>query len=274
MNTTIDECCLFLFVPADRPERYAKAEAAGADAVIIDLEDAVAPANKDTAREFLAKALAGRVQGAVPILVRINAIGTPWHDDDLAALASLNISGIVLPKAESVDGLAALRRRMGRKSIIAIIESALGLAGVEDIASAADRLAFGSIDFSADLGCAHSRDALLLARSRIVLAARLADRPAPIDGVTQLIGDPEEIEADARYGASLGFSGKLLIHPAQIAPARRGMAPSPPDIEWAMKVLSAGSDGGAIAVDGAMVDAPVLAKARQILNARDKLLDG
>jgi citrate lyase subunit beta/citryl-CoA lyase len=274
MNVSIDSLSLLLFVPADRPERFAKAASAGADAIIIDLEDAVAPAQKVAARNGLAAALGGLSSGPVPIFVRINAIGTEWHADDLEALDGLTIAGIVLPKAESAAGVDMVRRRIGIGKLIAIIESARGLAMAEDIATAADRLAFGSIDFAADLGCAHNREALLLARSRIVLAARLAGKPAPIDGVTQVIRDEEEIEADARYGVSLGFSGKLLIHPAQIAPARKGMAPTEQDIEWAMKVMAGTQDGAAVAVDGAMVDAPVLARARQIIGARNKFLNG
>jgi citrate lyase subunit beta/citryl-CoA lyase len=270
MNVSIDSLSLFLFVPADRPERFGRAASAGADAVIVDLEDAVATGRKVAAREGLPEALAGLPRDLVPILVRINAIGTEWHDDDLDVLSNLKITGIVLPKAESAAGIDMVRRRIAGLSILAIVESARGLAMADDIAAAADRLAFGSIDFAADLGCAHNREALLLARSRIVLAARLAGKPSPVDGVTPAIRDVDEIEADTRYGASLGFCGKLLIHPAQVAPARAGMAPTEQDIEWAMKIVASAQDGAARAVDGAMVDAPVLARARQILGARNR----
>jgi citrate lyase subunit beta/citryl-CoA lyase len=272
MISRIDSQSLFLFVPADRPERFAKAMAAGADAVIIDLEDAVAPSDKAAARQGLVSAFTGG--GTCPVFIRINAIGTDWHQSDLDAVAELDVCGVLLPKADTADTVNAVRGALGGKSVIAIVETAAGLAAVNDIAAASDRLAFGSIDFAADLGCAHSRDALLLARSRIVLAARLAGQFAPIDGVTQAIRDEKEIEDDARYGVSLGFGGKLLIHPAQIAPARRGMAPSEQDLAWAMKVVAASPDGAAAVVDGGMVDAPVLARARQIIAAHDKYANG
>lgn len=258
---------LFLFVPGDRPERFAKALSASADAVIIDLEDAVAPAARNAARAGLQAATAGLANASDRVFLRVNAVGTAWHDDDIDAFIRLPIAGIVLPKAESAEHVSGLRRRTGRTTIIAIVESARGLAMVDEIAAAADQIAFGSMDFAADMGCAHSREALLLARSRIVLAARLANKAPPIDGVTQAIHDGAEMEEDARYGASLGFSGKLLIHPAQVQPARRGLAPSDQDVAWAKRIVAASADGAAIAVDGAMVDAPVLARAYHIIRA-------
>lgn len=270
----IKDCSLLLFVPADRPERFAKAVAAGADAVIIDLEDAVAADNKILARDGLRAALECLVS-PVPIFIRINAVGTPWHGDDVAAVSGLAVAGIVLPKAESAADLGSVRMQLSADMVvIAIVESAHGLAAADEIAANADRIAFGSVDFAADLGCAHIRDSLLMARSRLVLAARLADKPAPIDGVTLSIKDEAEIEADARYATALGFGGKLLIHPAQIASARRGMAPSQQDIDWAQRIVAGVPDGAARAVDGAMVDAPVLARAQQILRSRDRLLEG
>lgn len=274
MPTLIEDCSLFLFVPADRPERFSKAAAAGADAVIIDLEDAVAPGNKVSARDAL-KAALGRLVSPVPIFIRINAVGTSWHEDDVAAVSQLAVAGVVLPKAESAADLGSVRMRLPEGMVvIAIVESARGLAAADEIAANADRIAFGSVDFAADLGCAHIRDSLLMARSRLVLAARLADKPAPIDGVTLSIKEEAEIEADARYAVSLGLGGKLLIHPAQIAPARNGMAPSQSDLDWATRILTSAADGAARAVDGAMVDAPVLARAQQILKSRDRLLNG
>jgi citrate lyase subunit beta/citryl-CoA lyase len=126
------------------------------------------------------------------------------------------------------------------------------------------RLAFGSIDFCADLGIGHTRQALLAARSEIVLASRLAGLFAPIDGVTTAIDNTELIEDDARYARELGFRGKLCIHPRQLMPARRGFSPSADEISWAQRILAAGPHG-AISVDGKMVDAPVRAQAQRIL---------
>ena len=264
MSASAIDVILPLFVPADRPERVARALTSGADAVIVDLEDAVAPSAKDAARRGLADVLRG-ASGAARLLLRINAKGTLWFNDDLAAAAAVPLHGIVLPKAESGDDIAAMKRHLGRHMpIIALIETASGLHAIHKIAAQADRLAFGSVDFSNDLGCEHSRDALLFARAQIVLASRLARLPPPLDGVTLAIKNEETAEADARYAASLGFGGKLLIHPAQIAPARRGFAPSETELAWARRVIAAAGDGSAAAVDGAMVDAPVLARARAI----------
>ena len=268
MSAPLISASLFLFVPADRPERFEKAAVAGADAIILDLEDAVASANKDSARSGLAAGFGG-LSNAVPVFVRINGIGTPWHEADLAIVTTLPVAGLVVPKAEHAHDLRDIRALTG-KTLIALVETAAGLSAAEEIAGACDRLAFGSVDFAADLGCAHIRDALLLARNRLVLAARLAGAPRPIDGVTLSIKDEGTIEDDARHAATLGFGGKLLIHPAQVAPARRGLAPSAEDIAWAERIVACSADGAARALDGIMVDAPVLARAHHILQRHDR----
>ena len=271
----IDNQSLFLFVPADRPDRYGGAAASGADAVIIDLEDAVAPGRKLSARAALCEHLCTITAATTPVYARINAIGTAWHEGDLAAVDGLlddgKLAGIVLPKAESAKDIASIRAALGAGTVvIALVETAAGLAVVEDIARAADRIAFGSIDFAADIGCAHSREALLFARSRLVIAARIAGKPAPVDGVTGAIYQADEIESDARHGASLGLKGKLLIHPAQIGPARRGLAPTDAELAWAERMLASSGDGSAVSINGQMVDAPVIARARQIRNDHER----
>jgi citrate lyase subunit beta/citryl-CoA lyase len=273
MSAPHDSASLFLFVPADRPERFEKAAAAGADAVIVDLEDAVAPSAKDDARASLAAGLTGFPPDA-RVFIRINGIGTPWHAQDLALAARLPIAGVVLPKAERAGDVDGIRSGLAGKALIALVETAAGLVEADAIARASDRLAFGSVDFAADLGCAHIRDALLPARSRLVLAARLAGQSPPLDGVTLSIKDEAAVEGDARYAASLGLGGKLLIHPAQVAPARRGLAPDEQDIAWAERIVAGSADGAARAVDGMMVDAPVLARARHILERRDRPTNG
>jgi citrate lyase subunit beta/citryl-CoA lyase len=250
-----------LFVPADRPERYAKAFAAGADAVIIDLEDAVAPDRKAEARDALSAAGGMIAQAPCPVMVRINAHGQSDHELDRRLAAGLPIAAVILPKAESaaiVSGLAAATSHQ----VLALIESVRGLAAARAIAEVSARLAFGSIDFAVDLGCAHEREALLAARSELAIASRLAGLAGPIDGVTTRVRDPDLVLSDATYAARLGFAGKLLIHPAQIAPAREGFRPSADDIAWAERILASGD--GAVALDGAMVDAPVRARAEQI----------
>ncbi len=250
-----------LFVPATRPDRFAKAANAGADAVILDLEDAVGEADKDDAREKLATGFTD-----LPVIVRINASGTRWHEGDVAAVRALRPAGVMLPKAETAEGVAAVVAALGLEvPLIALIETASGLANARAIAATAGvrRLAFGSVDYCADLACDHLREILLPARVELVLASRLAGISPPIDGVTTALDDSSVTAGDAAHARSLGMSGKLCIHPRQIAPVKRAFAPSQTEIAWAERVLAAGD--GAVSVDGAMVDEPVRRRARTIL---------
>ncbi|HUD30269.1 MAG TPA: CoA ester lyase [Novosphingobium sp.] len=246
-----------LFVPADRPERFAKAAASGADAVILDLEDAVAPDRKAMARAALACDFTEK-----PVIVRINGVGTPWHREDVAAVAGLPFAAIMLPKAERAQEVAALAASM---PVIALVETARGIAAVREIAQDGGALALtlGTVDYVADLGCEHTREALLAARSEIVLASRLGGLGPPIDGVTLDVRSGGSALDDARHARALGFGGKLAIHPAQVAPILQGMAPAPRECEWARRVLDSGD--GAVALDGMMIDEPVRARARAIL---------
>lgn len=254
-----------LFVPATRPDRFAKALAAEADAIIIDLEDAVGHAEKDAARAGLAAAVPA--EGAV--LLRINGVGTPWHDEDMEVARRLPLAGVVLPKAETAADVERVAARLGpQQALLALIESARGLAEARAIAAVPQvaRLAFGSIDFAADLGCGHTRQALLAARSELVLASRLAGLAGPVDGITMRIDDAALVEDDATHAVELGFGGKLCIHPAQIAPVATGFAPGAEELAWAKRVLAALAEGGSVVtVDGAMVDAPVRLRAERIL---------
>jgi citrate lyase subunit beta/citryl-CoA lyase len=248
-----------LFAPAHRPELFAKAAAAAPDAIILDLEDAVAPSGKDAARANL------RTDLAVPVIVRINGIGTPWHAADVERVRRLRPAAVMIPKAEMSRALERLcAEQFADLPVIALVETARGLADARGLAGmpAVQLLAFGSWDYCADLGCDHSDEALLPARSELVLASRLGGKRAPIDGVTTSIGDAALIEAQARRAHSLGLGGKLVIHPRQLAPARAGFAPSARELRWAESVLASGD--GAVAVDGAMVDEPVRQRARAI----------
>lgn len=254
-----------LFIPATRPDRFAKAAAAAPDALIVDLEDAVAPEEKAAARAALAENLAKADLGGAAVLLRINAAGTPWHEADLAAAAALPLAGLLLAKAETPEDLRRAAQVSGLP-VMALIESAKGIAGAREIAKASARLAFGSIDYAADLGMGHTRDSLLSARSELVLASRLAGIPAPLDGVTTAVQDEPRILEDCAHAAELGFSGKLLIHPAQVAAARRGFRPSEAEIAKARRVLEAAASGAAaLRLDGEMVDMPVILRARRIL---------
>ncbi|CAG2362070.1 MULTISPECIES: HpcH/HpaI aldolase/citrate lyase family protein [Burkholderia cepacia complex] len=258
----------FLFVPGNRPERFAKAVAAGADAVIVDLEDAVADAEKATARAHVADAARTFLASPVRVLLRINGAGTPWFDDDLSLAASEGIDGVVLPKAENTAALAAVAAATA-KPAWPIIESATGVWNAREVARmpGVERLIFGSVDFELDLDCDGSWDALLHARSCIVLASRVAGIQSPVDGVTVAIDDEQQLAMDSSKARSLGFGGKLCIHPRQVAAVNAAFSPSADEIAKARRIVDAyeRAAGGAVSVDGRMVDLPVLLKARRIV---------
>jgi citrate lyase subunit beta / citryl-CoA lyase len=254
-----------LFVPGSRPERFEKALAAGASAVIIDLEDAVAPADKDAARA----ALQAWLQPRHAVIVRINSADTAWFNDDLALCGSSGVAGVMLPKAESAETLAIVRAA-GARALLPLVESGAGLAALGELAGAPGvwRLAFGSIDLQVDLGLKDAtEDELLPFRLQLVLASRLAGIGAPLDGVSTAIDDEDRLREDVQRARRLGFGGKLCIHPKQVGPVNRWLAPSEAEQHWARRVLAAAaaSGGAAVAVDGKMVDKPVLLRAEAIL---------
>lgn len=254
---------LYLFVPADRPERYAKAMSAGADAVVVDLEDAVSPQKKEMARDLLVRSVDRLAAAPCPVVLRVNAAGTEHHSADIEVLRRVPFAGVMLAKAERPDDVGRLAAASGLP-VLALVESARGLVAGRSIAQTAARLVFGSIDYAADLGCGHTREALLAARSELVLASRLSGSPAPVDGVTTAVLSADIVEDDMRYAVGLGMGGKLLIHPAQVAPARSGLAPTRQELDWAERVLAV-ADRGATTLDGTMVDAPVRLRAESLL---------
>jgi citrate lyase subunit beta / citryl-CoA lyase len=260
----------WLFVPGNRPERFAKARAAGADAVIVDLEDAVQPADKNMARDAVLSAL----DAAQPVWVRINGSDTQWFVDDVGTLAShQGVAGIMLPKAESRQQIeAVLERAHASLTILPIVETARGMANLAEVCAAPRvlRVAFGTLDFQVDLGIDGDGEELHFFRSQIVLASRIAGIGAPVDGVSTTITDAVAIEADARRGRRFGFGGKLCIHPQQIEAVHRAFAYSEAERDWAARVLQAvsASGGAAVAVDGKMVDTPVILKAQRIAGSR------
>lgn len=263
----------FLFVPANRPHRYAKALAAGADAVIVDLEDAVAPADKAAARQSLAAAWSGLspAQRGV-VVVRLNATGTIWHSEDLALAGTLGMAGVMVPKAESAASPEPVATACGAAcAVIPMIESVAGLDAADALARGprVARLAFGNLDFQVDAGMAAGPDEPELAavRTALVLSSRRAGVAAPIDGVTVATQDSAQLERDARRGRRSGFGGKLCIHPSQVAAVNAAYSPSAAQLEWARRVVaaSAAAGGGVISLDGRMVDAPVLRLAQRAL---------
>lgn len=256
----------FLFVPGDRPDRYAKACASGADAVIIDLEDAVAPSAKGAARDALENWLSSPEGRAphVPVLVRVNCVNSGCFGDDLILCHRPGIAGIVLPKAERVADVASAS---SSAPLFPLIETAAGFANMSQIVTAprVQRLLFGSIDFKLDMGIHGDREELIFFRSQIVLASRLAGLRAPVDGVTLAI-EGGATEEDARHAHRMGFGGKLCIHPGQLDAVNRAFLPSGEEVAWAQRVLSAAESarGAAVAVDGKMIDKPVLLLAQRI----------
>lgn len=255
-----------LFVPAHRLDRLDKARASGADAVIVDLEDAVAPQDKAGARE----ALAARLDPARALLLRINAADTPWFDDDCALLQRAGVAGVLLPKAERIDAAFARLCTRAGIALLPMIETAVGLDRARELAATAGVacLVFGSIDFQFDLGITEQGDELLPFRAHIVLASRLAGIGAPLDGVSTAIDDPESLREDCLRSRRQGFAGRLCIHPRQVDMVNRCYAPTPQELQWAQRVLDAAerSRGAAVAVDGRMVDKPVMLRAQALLD--------
>ncbi|KAF1045163.1 MAG: Citrate lyase subunit beta-like protein [Herbaspirillum frisingense] len=261
----------YLFVPASRPERYGKALASGADAVIVDLEDAVGPPLKEEARAALSAWL-GENGPQARLWVRVNAADTTWHEDDIAAFAGAGIAGIVLPKAEDPAVIAGIAGRLREgQSVIALVESAAGIAAMRDIARTRGvlRMAFGSIDLQVDLGmqCDEIESELAHLRVEMVLASRLAGIASPIDGVTTRFDDMDFLIAAVQRSLRLGFGAKLCIHPRQVAGVNEGFRPTPAELAWAEAVMEAVArgDGGAISLDGKMVDKPVILQAQRFL---------
>lgn len=261
----------FLFVPASRPERIAKALAAGADAVIVDLEDAVTPADKPAARRALLDWLDANPDARVT--VRINAAGTAWHEEDLAACRHAGVAGVMLPKADDAAQVGHAHAAAG-KPVLCIVETAQGIDALPQIAGAPGcaRLVFGKLDLAVELDLvpdeADPEELVFLPwRAMLVLASRRAGLPAPVDGVFTAIGDAAALGRYAARARRHGFGGQLLIHPSQVAAAAAAFTPSPQDVEWAQAVrrAAAAAGGGAAVVDGRMIDAPVVARAERIL---------
>lgn len=253
-----------LFVPGDRSERFPKAAASGADCIVLDLEDAVPPARKDTARRAVSRWL--ETEGAA--VVRINSPGSPWYAADIAALGQ-RPQAIMLPKATAADQVAALVSKLPIGScVIPLLETAAGVLQASAIcaSSAVVRVAFGNGDLAAQLGVDPAdRTALLHARTSIVLASAAGGIAAPLDGVTTSIADDRALTEDVQHAIALGFSGKLCIHPRQIPIVHEGFTPSDEDLRWAHTVVAASGEHAITALDGAMVDAPVIARARRLL---------
>jgi citrate lyase subunit beta/citryl-CoA lyase len=259
----------YLFVPGDRPERIAKALVTEADAVVIDLEDAVASAAKPLARDSVSQVLAGLdVQEMARVVVRINDDATPWHEDDVALLAAHRVLCVMLPKAERVESIARLRLACPDIAVLALVESARGVLAAEAIAMTAgvQRLVFGTIDFALDLDLSGDPAGLEYAAARLALASRAAGIAAPVAGVTTAIDDEAVLRAEVARARAHGFGAKLCIHPRQLAIVHAALAPTADELSWARRVIEAATgSAGAVQLDGRMIDKPVIERARRTL---------
>ncbi|GAA2094175.1 CoA ester lyase [Streptomyces albiaxialis] len=271
----LDHGPALLFCPGDRPDRYAKALAA-ADAVILDLEDAVAPDAKETARALVAEAAPAYGDRA---LVRVNPPGTPWHEADVAALRAAGVRTLLLPKASGPGDLAAL----DGFAVVALCESAAGIRHAWTIADAPHcaALMWGGEDLIADLGGRTSRDAhgrylpvVEQARSTVLLAAGAAGRPA-IDTTHLVLDDLDGLADEAARAADSGFAAKACVHPRHVPAIRTAFAPTEDQTAWARDVLAAAEgERGVFAFRGRMIDAPLLAHARAIAERAEHVTEG
>ena len=281
-----------LFLPGNTPNMIINGDALGADSIILDLEDAVSPDEKDSARLLVRSAMKNMGFAGCEITVRINSIDTDYWKDDLEAVIPLKPDLIMPPKASCAEDMriideyiAGIERRCGMEpgtiGLIALIETALGVENAFEIATASPRvraLFLGAEDLSADLHCSRTKEGLeiLYARTRLVTAAHAAGIDVYDTPFTD-VNDDEGIEADSRLARSLGFTGKAAISPRHLDAINRCFSPSQAETDYARQVLAAIEDAkrcgkGAVALRGKMIDAPIAARARQTLAAAEEIL--
>lgn len=288
LHAPFPSCRSVLFVPGDRPDRCDKAMVAGADAVCVDLEDAVGPTAKAGARASVAAFLARWAELAAtgadpgqgrrpPVIVRVNDPDSEVGERDAAALAGgPRPDAFMIPKVAAADGVRSARQLLGDDiPLLPIIETAAGLENAVQIAAASPAvtaLMFGGFDLSAELGAEPEWEPLLYARSRVVHAAALGGLDA-IDMPSRDFRDVSRLRAEAEKARRLGFTGKVAIHPAQVPVIHEVFTPSPDEVEQARRIVEAdrAAGGGAASLDGRMVDRPVVEAARRVLaRARTK----
>lgn len=258
-----------LYMPGANARALEKAKGIDADALVLDLEDAVAPDAKAEARERVCAAVRSGEYGHRELMIRVNGLGTQWHDDDIAAVAAAGPDGVVVPKVDSADDV---RRLVGsleaagapeHTSLWAMIETPTAVLHAEEIATAHERLTvlvMGTNDLVNELQALHvpGRAPMLVPLSVALLAARAAGKVI-LDGVYNDVRDAEGFAAEARQGRELGFDGKTLIHPSQVEPANVAFAPSESDIDHARTVIAAFTEArakglGVVTVDGRLVE--------------------
>jgi citrate lyase subunit beta/citryl-CoA lyase len=267
-----------LYMPASNARAIAKARTLDCDVVILDLEDAVAPDEKARARQQVVDEVRAGGFGTRELVVRINALDTPWGADDAAAVRAIGTDAVLVPKVSSVTELAAIRAALGEDgpAIWAMIETCAGVLALPALAAAAGEmrlaaLVAGTNDLAKEMRCRPGADRMPLvpALAGIVMAARAAGIVA-LDGVCNALDNPERLAAECAQGAVLGFDGKTLIHPAQIDAARAAFGPSAAELAWARAVIAAfaaaeNADKGAIRLEGQMVERLHLAEAEALV---------
>ncbi|MGW3614023.1 HpcH/HpaI aldolase/citrate lyase family protein [Micromonospora sp. NPDC005163] len=257
-----------LYVAAHRARHLAKAWTTDADALVLELEDGVPPDAKEDARAAVRRELAGPT--AKPAFVRVNGLDSGMLRDDLMAVAGTSAVGVRVPKVEAPSDVATVAgwlEKLGSDAgIVPILETARAIQAAPEIASAHPRvmgLLMGEEDLAADLGCGPT--GLLYARSRVVLAARAAGLPAPLQSVWTRVGDIEGLRADSEAGRELGFHGRSVIHPSQIGPVHAVYTPTPQQVAEAEEIVRRAGTGGSLLPDGRFVDDATVAQARRIL---------
>jgi citrate lyase subunit beta/citryl-CoA lyase len=275
-----------LYMPGSNPRALEKARGLAADGLIVDLEDAVAPEAKESARTMVAAALAEGGYGERELVLRVNALDTPWGHADLAAAATMPIDAVLLPKVESPDRVRltqSLLDALGapeRLALWCMLETPLGILYAREIAAASSRLAalvLGTSDLTKDLRAVSTRDRLPLLTSLglTILAAR-AHGLAILDGVHLDLSDDEGFAASCRQGRELGFDGKTLIHPKQIATANAAFAPSPDELDWSRRIIAAhaaavAAGKGVVLVDGRLIENLHVESARRVVALAEEI---
>lgn len=272
LDTPLGFSSNFLFVPGTRPERFIKALDSGANGVVLDLEDAVAEEDKETARNAIRTAWPSfSVEQKKRLVIRTNAPGSQFYSADLILAQELNVGCLLIPKSESADQINGAALVLPNTAIIPMIETAIGLDRLREISNANQvlRLALGNLDLQADLGmmCDPQETELQTARYQIVLASRLAQIAPPVDGVTPSTDDLPRITDDAERAKRMGFGAKLCIHPKQVAIVKAAFMPTEEEIQWSQRIIEAdhASKGGAVKLDGRMIDRPVVLLAQRTL---------
>ncbi|MBI4506014.1 MAG: CoA ester lyase [Chloroflexi bacterium] len=280
----------YLYVPGNRERMLARAPTVGADALVLDLEDSVPPAQKAATRELVAAAIPRLAAQGQRVYVRVNALATGLAEDDLAAVVVPGLEGIALPKvqspaevarvAQALDRLEGLQGiALGSLQVRALIETPEGLLNARAIAGAPrlTAISLGAEDFLSVLGVSRSRTAveLLYARSHIVVAAHAAGVD-PIDSVYVDLDDDAGLLEDTRLARQLGFKARSAIHPRQVAPIQAVFTPSAEEVAWARRVLEAYREAEAlgyasVAVDGKMIDIPIVERAQRLLSGAEAI---